>query len=137
MKSAEYLDQVKQKLNLATDKELAEHFNVTKAAISQYKSGTRIMENEMCLAIALELNIDPMRVIMAADIDRATRSGQNSLWTVFSQRMTATAASAILALGVNLILTAPDANAATMRVAEGRDSAQYKLCEITEIPCRG
>ena len=117
MKSGQYLDQVKTKLGLHADKDLAAHFNVTKAAISQYKSGTRIMENEMCLAVALALDIDPLRVIMAADIDRAERSGQRSLWSVFSQRMTATAASALLATGVTLFLTPPSAEAATMRDA--------------------
>lgn len=117
MKSAQYLDQVKAKLGLHADKELAEHFNVTKAAISQYKSGTRIMENEMCLAVALTLEIDPLKVIMAADIDRAERSGQRSLWAVFSQRMAATAASAIMAAGVSLFLTPTPADAANMRDA--------------------
>lgn len=117
MKSAEYLDQVKTKLNLHTDKDLAEHFKVTKAAISQYKSGARIMENEMCLAVALELDIDPMRVIMAADMDRANRSGQHSLWTVFSQRMAATAASALLVAGVTLFLTPQNANASTYKAS--------------------
>lgn len=118
MKSAQYLDQVKAKLGLHADKELAEHFNVTKAAISQYKSGARIMENEMCLAIALDLDIDPLKIIMAADMDRAERSGQRSLWAVFSQRMAATAASAVIATGVSLFLTPPPADAANMRVAD-------------------
>lgn len=115
MKSAKFLDDVKTKLALHTDKELAEHFGVTKAAISQYKSGTRIMENEMCLAIALTLEIEPMRVIMAADIDRAERSGQHSLWEVFSQRMAATAACMLLASSVNLFLTPGQAEAAQVK----------------------
>lgn len=113
MKSAQYLDQVKAKLGLHADKELAEYFQVTKAAISQYKSGTRIMENEMCLAVALALEIDPLRVIMAADIDRAERSGQKSLWAVFSQRMGAVAASTVMAFGVTGFLTTGNAEAST------------------------
>jgi len=113
MKSAQYLDQVKSKLGLHADKELAEHFNVTKAAISQYKSGARIMENEMCLAVALALEIDPLKVIMAADIDRAERSGQSSLWAVFMNRTTAVAASVLMATSVNLFLTPQNAQART------------------------
>ncbi|MGO4378019.1 helix-turn-helix domain-containing protein [Pseudoduganella sp. RAF53_2] len=113
MKSGLYLDQVKDKLGLHQDKDLAEHFHVTKAAISQYKSGQRIMDNEMCLAVALILEVDPLRVIMAADIDRAERSGQSSLWSVFSQRMAAAAASAVLAVGVTGFLTPGNAEAHT------------------------
>lgn len=111
MKSAEYLNEVKSKLNMHTDKELADHYGVTKAAISQYKSGARIMENEMCLAVALDLDADPMKIIMAADVERASRAGQHSLWEVFSQRMAATAASALLVAGVTLFLTPESANA--------------------------
>jgi transcriptional regulator with XRE-family HTH domain len=122
MKSAEYLDQVKQKLGIHTDKDLAEHFGITKAAISQYKSGARIMENEMCLAVALDLDIDPMRVIMAADMDRANRSGQHSLWAVFSERMAATVASAVLVAGVTLFLTPQNAEARTYSPASSQNS---------------
>ena len=112
MKSAIYLDQVKTKLGLHADQQLAEYFNVTKAAISQLKSGKRIMENEMCLAVALALEIDPLKVIMAADIDRAERAGQRSLWAVFSQRMAA-AASVVAVIGVTGILTPENAEART------------------------
>lgn len=118
MKSAKFLDDIKIANGLRTDKELAEIFKVTKAAISQYKSGTRIMDNEMCLAVALTLGIDPLKVIMAADIDRAERSGQHSLWEVFSQRMAAPVTSALLVGVVTLFLTPQNADAASMRPAD-------------------
>lgn len=134
MKSAQYLDQVKAKLGLHADKELAEHFNVTKAAISQYKSGARIMENEMCLAVALTLDIDPLKVIMAADMDRAERSGQRSLWAVFSQRMAATAASALLVVGVTGILTPQNAEASTYKpYSHSAAQGQSILCQIRSL----
>jgi transcriptional regulator with XRE-family HTH domain len=124
MKSAAYLEEVKAKLGLSTDKEVADYFNVTKAAISQYKSGARIMENEMCLAVAMTLEIDPLKVIMAADIDRATRSGQHSLWEKIMARGTAVAASTVLATGVTLFLTPQDANARN----HGPTSPQERSC---------
>lgn len=133
MKSAQYLDQVKSKLGLHADKDLAEHFKVTKAAISQYKSGARIMENEMCLAVALTLEIDPLKVIMAADIDRAERSGQSSLWSVFSERMATVAASALLVVGVTGFLTPQNAEASNYKpysVAEA--PGQSILCQIVD-----
>jgi transcriptional regulator with XRE-family HTH domain len=114
MKSAKYLDDLKIAKGLATDKDLAEALGVTKAAISQYRSGTRMMDNEMCLNIALQLGIDPMRIIMTADIDRAERAGQHSLWEVFSRKTTATAASVVLFGVVNLFLTPTPSQAAPM-----------------------
>src|SRR5690606_17577269 len=93
------------------DAELAAKLGRTKAAISQYRSGKSIMDNETCVALALELGIDPMPIIMAADIDRAERNGQKSLWEVFSKRMAL--APAILAVAsVNLFLTPAPAEAA-------------------------
>lgn len=114
MKSAQYLDQVKKKLNVHTDKELAEYFELTKAAISQYRSGARIMDHEMCLAVGLALGMDrqqAMEIVIAADIDRAERAGQKSLWSVFSERMAATAATVAIASAVTLFLTPQNAEA--------------------------
>lgn len=69
------------------------------------------MDNEACLAVALKLGIDPIKIIMAADIDRAERAGQHSLWEVFSQRM-ATAASVALIGCVTFFVTPDNAQAA-------------------------
>lgn len=70
------------------------------------------MNNEACLAIALELGIDPMPVIMAADMDRAEKTGQQSLWSVFSQRAATLASAALVLATVNLFLTPTPAEAA-------------------------
>lgn len=111
MKSGKYLDDVMKANNLKNDAELARFMEWPTSKISQYRTGKRMMDNEACLAIALRLGIDPIKVIMAADIDRAERAGQKSLWEVFSMR-TATAAAVLLALVVNLFLTPGNAEAA-------------------------
>ncbi len=85
--------------------------------MSHYLKGLRVMDQETCLAIALALDINPVEVLMAAGIDRAEKTGQQSLWTVFSQRM-AVAASALLFLVVNLFVTPGNAEAATMRTTQ-------------------
>jgi len=133
MKSVKYLEQVRDKFSLKTDAALAMKIGVGKSAMSHYMKGLRVMDQETCLAVgmALELNEhELLQLLMAAGIDRAEQQGQKSLWTVFSKRMAATAATALLAAGVNLFLTPGDANAASMRVPVGNDSVQYKLCEI-------
>lgn len=114
MRSVKYLEKVKEKYGLTTDAALAIKLGIGKSAVSHYMKGLRVMDGETCaaVAIALELNEhDAMQLIMAAGMDRAEQSGQKSLWSVFSQRMAATAASALLVAGVTLFLTPQDANA--------------------------
>lgn len=112
MNSVKYLIELQEQQNL-TNAATARMLNMTEAAISHYKHGRRIMDEETCLAVALALNIDPMQVIMAAGIDRAAKSGTRSLWQVFIEKAAATAATVVLATAVNLFLTPHNAEAST------------------------
>jgi len=116
MKSVKYLLDLQRKKSL-NDTATAQLLGVTQAAISHYKTGRRVMDDETCLAIALQLEVDPLQIIGAACIDRAEKTGQKSLWEVFMARTAATAAAVLLASGVNLFLTPGNAEAATMRDA--------------------
>ena len=114
MKSAKFLNDLMKAESLKNDAELARFLEWPTSKISQYRTGKRFMDNEACLTIAMKLGIDPMKIIMAADIDRAERAGQHSLWEVFMSRMAAPTASALLALvAVNLFLTPQNAEAST------------------------
>lgn len=134
MKSVKFLEQVKAQYGLKNDRQLATHLNMTSGTISQYMSGKRIMDDEACLAVALQLDINPLQVIGAACIDRAEKTGQKSLWEVFMSRTAATAAAVLVASGVNLFLTPESANAATMRVPATVDSSFYRLCAVALPP---
>ncbi|WP_082219350.1 helix-turn-helix transcriptional regulator [Massilia sp. NR 4-1] len=126
MRSVKYLEQLREKLENKSDAELARKLNLSKASISHYITGRRVMDEETCLAVAIALDLNPMEVMMAAGIDRAEKAGQQSLWTVFSQRMAATAASALLAVGVTLFLTPENAEAALVK-AEFNANGQHSL----------
>jgi transcriptional regulator with XRE-family HTH domain len=115
MKSVRYLEQLQQKLGKATQQEMADLLGITQGAVGHYLHGRRIMDDETCLAVAMQLNIDPLQVVGAACIDRAEKAGQPSLWTVFMERAAATAAIAVLATGVNLFLTPDEAKASTYK----------------------
>lgn len=130
MKSVKFLEQLRQKLGNPPLVTLAERLNITPGAISHYTTGRRVMDDETCLAVALQLDIDPLQVIGAACIDRAEKTGQKSLWEVFMARTAATAAAVLMASGVNLFLTPGNAEAAAMRVPHGVDCMEYRLCAI-------
>lgn len=105
-------------LDKGTDAELANKLGISRAAISHYTTGRRVMDDEACLAVALQLGLDPMEVLGAAFLDRAEKTGQRSLWEVFMNRAAATAGAVLVASSVNVFLTPNPANAASMRVSE-------------------
>lgn len=115
MKSVKFLETLQSEKNL-NDSEVAQLLKKSKSSISQYKSGARVMDEEMCLALAMELDIDPLKIIAAAGMDRAEKSGQKSLWEVFMMRTQAVSkasVSAVLALVFVInILTPTEAKAA-------------------------
>lgn len=107
MRSVQYIDQAITKHGLKNDLALAKKLGWASSKISQYRTGKRFMDNEACIALAMCLEIDPLQIIMAADLDRAERAGQHSLWEVFMSRMAGTAASTILGMLVLLSVVAP------------------------------
>lgn len=116
MRIEKYLEEVKRSKGFRRDKELADWLGVTGAAISQYKSGARTMDNEQCLAVALELGINPNNVIMATDMDRADRTGQKSLWEVFMQRMAAPVSAVLVGTALAGSITFSDDASASTRL---------------------
>ncbi|WP_286758205.1 helix-turn-helix domain-containing protein, partial [Ralstonia sp. RL] len=104
MRVEKYLDDAITRHGLKNDTALAKLLGVRQNAVSQYRSGTRTMDNEMCLRLAQLLDMEnPMPIIMAADMDRAERAGQRSLWEVFSPRMAHSGLMAVLvALGLGV-----------------------------------
>ena len=117
MKSVKYLDAVIARHGLKNDAELCKFMGWSHGAAHNYRNGIRFMDNEKCLAVAQALDLpDPLQVIMAADMDRAERAGQRSLWEVFSRRMAGSATPASLALIIALItnfVSPPPAQAST------------------------
>lgn len=83
MKSAKFLDDLIDKESIKNDSALAIRLDVAQNSISQYRTGKRIMDNETCLKIAVALDIDPLKIIMAADIDRAHKAGKVSAWEMY------------------------------------------------------
>ncbi|KAF3999443.1 helix-turn-helix domain-containing protein [Glaciimonas immobilis] len=125
-----YLNAAMKKHGIKTDSNLADYLGVAQNTLSQYRHGKRFIDNEMCMKLALSLDMDsPIDIIMAADADRAEMNGQKSLWEVFSRR-TATAASVALLTGVVTLFGTPTpAQASPLLKSVGVD---FILCQIEE-----
>ncbi|MDR2239284.1 MAG: hypothetical protein LBE33_02460 [Zoogloeaceae bacterium] len=86
MKSTKYLDALIEKKGLKNDRQLALHMGWGSGAMTMYRRGDRIMGEEQCLQVARELEMEnPLPIIAAAGIDRAEKTGQKSLWEVFTK----------------------------------------------------
>ncbi|CBJ43113.1 helix-turn-helix domain-containing protein [Ralstonia solanacearum] len=124
MRIEKYLDQVVERRGLKNDTALAELLGVGQSAVSHYRTGRRTADNEVCLRLAQLLDMEnPMPIIMAADMDRAERAGQRSLWEVFSPRMAHSGLAAILValgLGVTNFVTPSPAEAAPLSHSQAR-----------------
>ncbi|KVC68793.1 Cro/Cl family transcriptional regulator [Burkholderia ubonensis] len=106
MRSPKYLDQLRQHKGFKNDTELAEFLGVKQNTISQYRHGKGFMSNDVCLKVAAGLGMDnPLLIIMAADMDRAEKAGQQSLWEIFLPKMVGF--SAAVAIGIITYFVTP------------------------------
>lgn len=81
MKSTvQYLDAVKERLDLPSDYATAKALGVTRAAISKYRLGTSIPDDLVCARIAEILDVEPMEVIAATNYQRAKTEDARVLW---------------------------------------------------------
>ncbi|SOY66730.1 helix-turn-helix domain-containing protein [Cupriavidus taiwanensis] len=129
MRVEKYLDAVIERHDLKSDSALARMLGVSQNTVSQYRTGKRTPDNEACLHIAQALEMsDPLPIIMAADMDRAERCGQRSLWEVFSRRMAQAAAPATLAVLVASVTNFVTPSAA--QASTGADSVAKSMCYV-------
>lgn len=81
MKSTEqYLDEVKDRLELPSDYAIAKALGVTRAAISSYRTGRSMPDDLVCARIADALCIEPMEVIAAINYQRSKTDDARRLW---------------------------------------------------------
>lgn len=129
MRVKRYLDAVIERHGLKNDTALADLLGINKSAVSHYRMGRRSMDNEVCLRLAQLLDMDnPLPIIMAADMDRAERAGQHSLWEVFSTRMARSATAALLLVqvaGVTNFVTPTPAKAHNYAISQAE---RFALC---------
>lgn len=123
MKSLKYLDAVKKRYELKKDNELAAKIGCTPTSVSRYYSGKAIMDDEQCLRVAQVLGMEnPLPIIAAAGIDRAEKTGQRSLWEVFTKATSLSPLAVALLVGVTSIVTPSPAEAAPDLIQQVNES---------------
>ena len=80
MRTIEYLDQVKARHGIKSDYALAQVLAVTHATVSHYRTGRSIMDATVAVKVAELLALNPLVVIAAAEIERATKDKVRQVW---------------------------------------------------------
>ncbi|MFX1803513.1 helix-turn-helix transcriptional regulator [Paraburkholderia sp. A1RO-5] len=81
MKSAEqYLDEVRERLDLPSDYAISKALSVTRAAVSKYRCGRTLPDDLVCARIADLIGCEPMEVIAAMHYQRANSDEERALW---------------------------------------------------------
>jgi transcriptional regulator with XRE-family HTH domain len=80
MKANQYLDDVKTRHNLSTDYALAKTLAVSHGTISNYRKGRSVMDPTLAVKVAELLNLNPLVVIAAAELERARRDDVKKVW---------------------------------------------------------
>ncbi|PWB39570.1 MAG: hypothetical protein C3F19_14925 [Rhodocyclales bacterium] len=113
MKSLKYLDALIERKGFKNDRQLALHLGWSSGIMTMYRQGKRVMSEEQCLQIARELGMEnPLPIIAAAGIDRAEKTGQKSLWEVFTKATSLSPLAVALMVGVTTIVTPSPVQAA-------------------------
>ncbi len=73
--TAEWLDAVKSRHNIPSDYALAKRLGVTHNAISNYRNGVSSMDPYIAAQLAKLLNLDPLKAIATAEMERSERAG--------------------------------------------------------------
>jgi hypothetical protein len=84
MKTTQYLDAVKKKLGIESDYALAPRLGLTRFGVSKLRNGISAMGTTTAAKIAEILEIDPMKVIADAELERGS---DDALWTRIAQRV--------------------------------------------------
>ncbi|MBH1816777.1 hypothetical protein I5W15_00260 [Stenotrophomonas maltophilia] len=108
----ELLDNVKIRLNLASDMALAERLTVTRSLVSRWRKGDTPLADERIAQICALAKLDGPTWIAMIHAERATSATERALWRLMLDRMSA--AAAVVAL---VALSMPGlANAKTAKI---------------------
>jgi hypothetical protein len=89
LKTIEYLDAVKSRLEITSDYALAKRLGWPQATISGYRTGRRFFDDDAALSVAAALDIHPLQVIAAANAERAKTPEQRARWSGVMEKFSA------------------------------------------------
>lgn len=97
MRTPDYVDALRAKLDCRSDYELAKRLGVQQNQIARYRKGGTF-DNTMAARVAALLDLDPLEVIGDMELERAKSDATREQWAKIMQRFSRVAAAATAAL---------------------------------------
>jgi transcriptional regulator with XRE-family HTH domain len=122
MNTIEYLDAVRERLNLGSDYKLAKVLGVHQTTISNYRHGRSALADDVAVRVAELLQLDPARVLADMAAERSSSEAVRAIWS----RVAATLSVAAVAVFASV---PGDAKAASLKAFQepgsGSPSTHY------------
>jgi transcriptional regulator with XRE-family HTH domain len=80
MDSVQFLDAVRAKHGIPSDRKLARFLGVAQGRMSLYRTGTRKLDPDACLKVAKALELPPEHVFASVQAERAKRTEHRRVW---------------------------------------------------------
>lgn len=87
MNTRQYLDAAKRKLGISSDYALANHLGLTRFGVSKLRRGHVVMSPTTAAKIAEILDLDPIKVIADAELERGLRGSDAELWRRIARKV--------------------------------------------------
>lgn len=84
--SRDYIDELKQKLAIKSDYEIAKELGISFQSVSFYRLGKRALDDYTASRIADELGIEPMQIVAAANLEREKCEKKRGYWLKMLER---------------------------------------------------
>lgn len=97
MKSHEYIDAVKARLNLPSDYAAAKALGITRSAVSNYRNGVSSLADPVAIKVAEVLDLDPAEILIDCQMERAPDPATRAAWGALLARLGGHAAGFFLA----------------------------------------
>lgn len=110
MNSVQFLDAVRTKHGLDSDRKLAKFLGIDRSRMPNYRAGRRKLDPDAALAVAKALELPPEHVFAAVAAERAKRTEHRRIWERLAKlAKTAHVLAIVGALGVSVVQPRPAA----------------------------
>lgn len=130
----ELLDNVKIRLNLASDMALAERLTVTRSLVSRWRKGDTPLADERIAQICALAKLDGPTWIAMIHAERATSATERALWRLMLDRMSA--AAAVVALVALSMPGLANAKTAQIQAVSAADNGGMYIMLQRSLPRR-
>lgn len=128
MKTTEYLDEISARNGNVSDYRIAQLLQVSKQAVSGYRTGDRTFDDETALKVAALLKEKPEKVLADMHAERAKDDQVKAVWERMAKRVAVVSGAAILTGAA--LLGAPIESRAYSSVSV---NPEYTLCAPLSI----